>query len=320
MGLSKAAASVLMLDGRRERFAGRVLTLGKQDIYVTAARLQALAQQFGYPLAAVEPATLHPKAELAAQGYLADTTFFTALGFTECRSLDFADFEGADILFDLNSPTVPDELLESCDVIIDGGTLEHVFHLPNALANLFRLLKKSGRIIHLSPSSNHLDHGFYMFSPTFFYDYYSVNRFTINTFQLFRYTPRPNTDPWLFYDYVPGCLSATAMFGGLDDGMYGVYCVATKTAESTGHVVPIQGYYASIVSRREAGSAAADDHIGTAPPPGRLKGFIEAIRPFPFLYYPLRLAFRALTGVKRIVTGSLRWRKKGLGLRIAGRY
>jgi len=50
------------------------------------------------------------------------------------------------------------------------------------------LLKPGGRIIFLSPSTNHVDHGFYMFLPTLFMDYLLANGFSIRTFYFIRYS------------------------------------------------------------------------------------------------------------------------------------
>lgn len=43
-------------------------------------------------------------------------------------------------------------------------------------------------------------------------------------------------------NYTPGCLRRFCM-GGLDNGMYVVAAIATKTSASTGDKVPQQGYY-----------------------------------------------------------------------------
>src|SRR5207249_3920994 len=98
-------------------------------------------------------------------------TFFKALGFSEVAAMDYSDFESARYIHDLNSSEPPEHLLENFDVIIDGGTIEHVFHIPNVLNSIHKMLRPHGRTIHMSPSSNHIDHGFYMFSPTLFWDF-----------------------------------------------------------------------------------------------------------------------------------------------------
>jgi hypothetical protein len=55
--------------------------------------------------------------------------------------------------------------------------LEHVFAVPTALANLVRMLRVGGRVIHISPCNNFANHGFYQFSPTLLADFYEANAF-----------------------------------------------------------------------------------------------------------------------------------------------
>ena len=104
--------------------------------------------------------------------------FFEKLRFTKTQSLDHSDYEGSLILRDLNEEVL-ENLQEQFDVIYDGGTLEHVFNFPISLANISRMLKTGGYAIHASPSSNHVDHGFYMFSPRALYEYYVANSWEI---------------------------------------------------------------------------------------------------------------------------------------------
>ena len=79
---------------------------------------------------------------------------FRALGFSEGNTLDLSDFEGADIIFNLNESECPDPLRDKYDVIYENGTLEHISHVPNALANMHEMLKINGRIILCMPTSN----------------------------------------------------------------------------------------------------------------------------------------------------------------------
>src|SRR5205814_1882285 len=109
----------------------------------------------------------------------------------------------ADVLFDLNCGDLPEELKESFDVVLDPGTIEHVFHIPHSLKNIFHMLRLGGRVIHISPSSNHMDHGFYMFSPTFFWDYYTANQFDLSFVKIIRYKPQW-VFPWKIASYSPG--------------------------------------------------------------------------------------------------------------------
>ena len=62
--------------------------------------------------------------------------------------MDNSDFEDADFIHDLNSVPAPKPLRDRFDVIFNYGTIEHVFHVPNALQNIHDMLKVGGRVIH----------------------------------------------------------------------------------------------------------------------------------------------------------------------------
>ena len=62
-------------------------------------------------------------------------------------------------------------------MVFDIGTLEHIFDVPTALKNITKMLKPGGRVILILPASNAIDHGFYSFSPTLLYDFFSSNGF-----------------------------------------------------------------------------------------------------------------------------------------------
>jgi SAM-dependent methyltransferase len=240
MGLPQAAMRLLLDECVRKRFSGSVATLGRQHIYFPFSLLQASAEERQLVLSEVE-VRLHREPALAKQKYISDETFLKAIGFTEVSSIDFSDFEQADILVDLNRE-IPLELHHRFDVIIDGGTLEHLFHLPQALKNLYSMLRPGGRIIHLNPAGNYIDHGFFTFSPTFFWDFYTANGYEVERAILARIPGDSAHGRWEISNYVPGSLDSVAT-GGLDDSKYQFFFIATKTDGATGDRIPQQGYY-----------------------------------------------------------------------------
>lgn len=303
MGLGKAPANILLQEGRRRPLEGRLLTLGKQDIWVSLRMLQDFSAQAGTPLRKAERIELSSNPELAKLDLLSDRSFFELLGFSGVESLDNSDYEGADHIVDLNDERMPDHLLESFDFIIDGGTLEHVFHLPNALNNIFCMLKRGGRILHMSPSSNHMDHGFHMFSPTFFMDFYFANKFEINQSLIYRHTKDHFHGPWEVSEYQPGSLDAVS-FGGLDDGIYGIAFLATKTRESTGDVIPQQG-----VARPPKQSKSSPEGRESA---SLARNFRTKVASIPFA--------RPVWRFVRMLVAKVIHPKKGLRLRVKARY
>ena len=242
MGINKSAVKVFLQEAERRPFTGRLLTLGKQDVYVTEPTLKKIFSEYRRSLSTKVELNLSSKPDMAKSGFISDSSLFSTIGFSQIVSMDASSYEGADYVHDLNLLSLPDDLKESCDCVFDGGTVEHVFHIPNALSNIFNLLRIGGRIIHIAPSSNHIDHGFYMFSPTFFWDYYRANGYEINLCEVFRYTTELYDGDWLVSDYVPGGLHRVSM-GGLDDALYGVIMIATKTDQTTCDMIPQQGMY-----------------------------------------------------------------------------
>lgn len=94
------------------------------------------------------------------------------LGAKSVDALDISDYEGANVLHDMNQ-AIPHNLQRRWDTVIDGGSLEHIFNFPQALTNCSSLCKLGGQIIHLVPGNNCLNHGFYQFSPDLFHQFYS---------------------------------------------------------------------------------------------------------------------------------------------------
>lgn len=241
MAIAKGAVSLLYELKRDHGLNGKVLQLGKQDIFLNTTQLSQIAKKFGF------------NSPIAARPKLDDVELFHALGFDHVESMDASDYQGPDHVHDLNNP-VPNNIKGQYDAIFDGGTIEHVFNFPQSLSNVFDLLKIGGIVIHVSPSHNHVDHGFYMFSPTLFWDYYTANNFRILKFYLFEYEADHAKKDWLIYDYQPGCVDHLS-FGGWGRKLVGIWCVAQKLANSTSGVVPQQGAYVRAWERHAASVA-----------------------------------------------------------------
>ena len=245
MGLVIGSVEFLLKEASRKPFSGSLLTLGKQDVYFSYKTFAKLSQKYGIKLSDSTKIEISSNPYFAAHHYLADEYVFKALGFSEIKSLDYSDYQGANIIFDPNSNDLPLTLKEVFDVIIDGETMEHIFHIPNVLNNIYKTLRVGGGILHISPSSNYVDHGFYSFSPTLFYDFYQTNKFKIETLQVCHIPYRYSIDSWECFDYVPGCLDSASIGGLNQKGMYGIICIATKMSDSSGNMIPQQGSYKS---------------------------------------------------------------------------
>jgi hypothetical protein len=186
-------------------------------------------------------ATALPVPDGDPQAMVRATDFFRACGIDETVCLDISDYEGADVIFDLNCRRLPQELLSRFGCILNGGTLEHVFDLPTALTSITRMLKPGGIVIHHLPVHNWVDHGFYQFSPTLMFDYYSAAKFEILESVGLLFHPSGN-EPWEVIPIPPQ---------GFGQGLCGSFgtqamlCVfvARKTAETLDRTIPMQSLY-----------------------------------------------------------------------------
>ncbi|MGV3636603.1 MAG: hypothetical protein ACO1NQ_03045 [Flavobacteriales bacterium] len=154
----------------------RTLTLGRLQMFMRDGVLKALVDRF-YP---DEPQRW--SAVKASKGFA--EPFFHALGATSVDSMDFSNYERATILHDLNIP-VPTALHGRFDCVVDGGTLEHVFHFPNAIRSCMQMVSLGGHYIGITPANNQMGHGFYQFSPELYFRLFSPeNGFRMRTMLL----------------------------------------------------------------------------------------------------------------------------------------
>ena len=98
--------------------------------------------------------------------------FFSLLGAKEVQSLDYSDYEGASIIHDMNAP-VPESLKEKFSIVYDGGSLEHVFNIPQALKNCMEMIKVGGHFMQVNNANNLMGHGFWQFSPELMFRVFS---------------------------------------------------------------------------------------------------------------------------------------------------
>ena len=155
-------------------------------------------------------------------------------GFDEVHTLDVSTYQGASHSHDLNKP-LPAELAGRYDMVISGGTLEHVFDVANALRCLAGLAKVGGMVMCGAPANNWMDHGFYQLSPTLKFDYFHANDWE---FMASRGTMSdPKTTVTRSFPLYPGEVSRWNAAGC----RFNHLCAARRTEQSTIDRIPLQG-------------------------------------------------------------------------------
>jgi hypothetical protein len=162
MGLDRASIAFLIAAKRLGADYESTLTLGRQSLLTDFARLRAAFADNNLALSNREAQEL-----VRAGGGYADLVL-ERLGATKPDSLDASSYENSTIIHDLNNP-LPPELRARFSVVVDGGTLEHVFNYATALAATLEAVQLGGHFIAIAPTNGWFGHGFYQLSPEIFY-------------------------------------------------------------------------------------------------------------------------------------------------------
>jgi hypothetical protein len=141
--------------------------------------------------------------------------------------------------FDLNLP-VP--LQDRFDLTVNIGTAEHVFNVYQFFKTAHERTIERGIIMHSSPFTGWPDHGFYNFQPTFFYDLARANGYEI------LFTIIGQIEPLKFvavesHEQIPALFRS----GQIPSNSH-ISVVYRKAAEPREFAVPMQAYYAGVMS------------------------------------------------------------------------
>lgn len=139
---------------------GSTATLGRQNLYVSMQAIAGFYREYGL--------SGGPTLDMLADRPEYADDLFKLLGASRYVPIDASAYEGAVEVHDMNSP-IPDRLHKAFDVVVDGGTLEHVFNFPVAIKNAMEMVNIGGHLFLQSPINNFCGHGFYQFSPELFY-------------------------------------------------------------------------------------------------------------------------------------------------------
>jgi SAM-dependent methyltransferase len=161
--------------------------------------------------------------------------------FLQPKSLTSIDFHGTEraLMLDLNKQL---ELPQSYDLILNFGTLEHIFNVPQALKTVHDHIRPGGMMIHGMPFSGFVDHGFYSFHPTFYWDLAHANGYAVEAalytqldpLKLIRLEDRETVSK----------MSVAKAIG--ENSL--IYVVLRSPAERKPFRIPLQGYYAGTLT------------------------------------------------------------------------
>lgn len=170
--------------------------------------------------------------------------FFGMMGIDDYVDIDKYDYDKPMLLHDLNDP-IPPSLCNRFSLVVDCGTMEHIFDVKSVFENIVRSLRVGGWVIHFAPSLStpYLNHGFYGFSPCLFFDFYGTNGFTdFRCYLLEMRTPVQEgvLEPSTYYECSDGSFDGAS----LDPSKFVTVFFAARKASSLDAIrTPTQGYY-----------------------------------------------------------------------------
>lgn len=166
MGISSFDGLALLSLSGRGQMGDEILCFGRPELFLTKQYLQQLVHGLSLSWTSDEID------RIVESKY--GERFLERAGFRTIRCLDASQYEGADIVHDLNKP-IPATLEGVTNFLYVNGTIEHVFDIGTALHNVTRLLRVGGTVLLTGPANGQCGHGFYQFSPELFYRFFEVN-------------------------------------------------------------------------------------------------------------------------------------------------
>ena len=200
MGMPRQMVRVLLQEHRYRPISGSVLLIGRQTVPLTIEQAKALIRDEGI---AIRPEAVPQIDERTGRGkgevFIADASVLELMSEASVRALDISDYEGAEIVLDLNG-SIPKELEGQFDFIYNGSCLDNIFDPATSLKNMTTLLKPGGRIVHVEHGTR-IYGPYLMYSPEWFYDYYLINGFADCKVYLGFF--HPLTGAWALYNSNP---------------------------------------------------------------------------------------------------------------------
>jgi len=140
--------------------------IGRHKLHLTPSQLKKNLVELGVSFDEETVSSVFEK----DNGYSEE--FLRCLGANDIHSFDNSIYEGATHIHDMNQG-IPNNLMDQYSMVLDAGTLEHIFNFPVAIKNCMEMLKVGGHYIGILPTNNFVGHGFYQFSPELYFSVFN---------------------------------------------------------------------------------------------------------------------------------------------------
>lgn len=162
MGIDLTGLRALSFAKRIYKFNfENTVTLGRHEIHFWKQDFEIVQSHLGFH---------YDEPSMAVGAYC--EPLLRKLGAENITSIDASAFEGASMVHDFSLP-IPDSLHERFDTFLDFGSIEHIFDVAQVIENIAKLVKPDGHILIVTNANGFPSHGFFQYSPEFFYSAFS---------------------------------------------------------------------------------------------------------------------------------------------------
>jgi len=171
MGIDLTGLEAILLSLKYVTKSHNMLTLGRQQIHMKSEVIYKILNKNKIQLSGNYHNNLYCE------------TFFKDIGFLNVDSIDASNYESAAIIHNMNIP-IPSDLKNKYSYIYDGGTIEHIFNIPQTFENIIDMLEVGGIFLSVTCNNNFSGHGMYQFSPEIFLSAFS-NKYGMEIIDIF---------------------------------------------------------------------------------------------------------------------------------------
>lgn len=244
MSIFRQTASMILKEHKYRPITGDVLLIGRQTVLLTVEEALQLVASEG-----LKPRTdFIEEIDTSTVGsnlveYITDRSFFSMFSDARVIALDVSDYEGAEIVHDLNVP-LPNKYEKIVDFIFNGSCLDNLFDPATALKSISKMLKPHGRVLHLEHGSP-IQGAFLCYSPEWFFDFYAINNYSDcqNFVCTFGSSLQNDWEIYKWQPYYGDSAQLKQSSSSLFIGDFINFVIAEKSDVSTDDQTPIQSHY-----------------------------------------------------------------------------
>ena len=246
MGMPGQVIRFILEDHKRTPLAGNGLFIGRQSTHLTPdAAIALLEEERVARRPGHDPVVDRSTMSGRGQNWIDDRSALRLFSDAEFVAMDVSDYEGAEIVHNLNGP-LPDDLKDRFDFVYNGSCLDNIFDSATSMRSIAALARPGGRVIHLEHGTD-CNGPYVKFVPTWFYDYCVLNEFTrVSVFTAYF---NSWTGGWDLYEWDPVISMDPPAFDWsfrpLPYMHYFILVTAEKAAQTTCEKSPIQYQYRS---------------------------------------------------------------------------